>query len=133
MELTPKLAADPYTLIGEEDGVRRLVDRFYDLMDTLPEATVVRGLHPRSLHVAREKLFLFLTGWLGGPQLYVERYGHPRLRRRHFPFAIDQVGVDQWMLCMRRAIDETIEDAPLRAFLVSRLEPLAAHMRNQPG
>lgn len=133
MELTPKLDADPYTLIGGEDGVRRLVDRFYDLMDELPEATEVRGLHARSLKASREKLFLFFSGWLGGPQLYVERYGHPRLRRRHFPFAIGQREVDQWMLCMGRALEETVEDEALKKFLVLRLQPLANHMRNQPA
>ncbi|NIS29878.1 MAG: group II truncated hemoglobin, partial [Actinobacteria bacterium] len=99
---------------GGEAGVRRLVDRFYDLMDTLPEAAEVRALHPRSLHVSREKLFQFLSGWLGGPPLYVERYGHPRLRRRHFPFTIGEREAEQWMLCMRRAIDETVENEPLQ-------------------
>lgn len=133
MELGPKLDGDPYDLIGGEEGVRRLVDRFYDLMDALPEAAEVRALHARSLHASREKLFQFFSGWLGGPQLYVERYGHPRLRRRHFPFAIGEREVDQWLLCMRRALDETVEDDALKAFLVSRLEPLAHHMRNQPS
>lgn len=122
----------PYEAIGGEDGVKRLVDRFYDLMDSLPEAAEVRALHARSLSSSRQKLFWYLSGWLGGPQLYVERFGHPRLRRRHFPFAIRQAGVDQWMLCMRQALDETVEDADLRAFLLARLEPLANHMRNQP-
>ncbi len=133
MELGPPLDDDPYPLIGGEAGVRRLVDRFYDLMDTLPEAAEVRALHPRSLHVSREKLFQFLSGWLGGPPLYVERYGHPRLRRRHFPFTIGEREAEQWMLCMRRAIDETVENEPLQRFLVSRLEPLAHHMRNRPA
>ena len=132
MELTPKLEADPYTLIGGADGVRRLVDRFYDLMDELPEAAEVRALHARSLKASREKLFLFFSGWLSGPQLYVEKYGHPRLRRRHFPFAIGTCEVEQWMLCMRRALEDTVENEALKKFLVLRLEPLAHHMRNQP-
>ena len=68
----------PYGMIGGEEGVRRLVDRFYDLMDTAPEAAEIRAMHARSLKVSREKLFLFLTGWMGGPPLYVERYGQPQ-------------------------------------------------------
>ncbi|MCA9615593.1 MAG: group II truncated hemoglobin [Sandaracinus sp.] len=122
----------PYEQIGGEDGVRTLVDRFYDLMDELPEAATVRGMHAKSLKVSREKLFWFLTGWLGGPQLYVERFGHPRLRMRHFPFAIDTAAAEQWMLCMRRALNETVSDEALRGFLDARLEQLALHMRNQP-
>ena len=79
-------APSHYDMIGGEAGVRALVDRFYDLMDTAPEAVHVRALHAPSLKVSREKLRLFLTGWTGGPQLYVEKYGHPMLRQRHFPF-----------------------------------------------
>ncbi|MCA9605343.1 MAG: group II truncated hemoglobin [Myxococcales bacterium] len=122
----------PYARIGGEAGVRALVDRFYDLMDSLPEASHVRAMHARSLKVSRDKLFWFLSGWLGGPQLYVERFGHPRLRRRHFPFAIDTAAAGEWMLCMRRALSETVGDEALRAFLDERLEQLALHMRNQP-
>ena len=78
----------PFERIGGEEGVRALVDRFYDLMDTLPEAAGIRAMHPRDLRMSREKLYLFLVGWLGGPPLYVERFGHPRLRARHLPFPI---------------------------------------------
>ena len=80
----------PFELIGGEDAVRRLVDRFYDVMDTAPEAAGIRALHPPTLDLSREKLFLFLTGWMGGPPLYVERYGHPMLRARHLPFPIGE-------------------------------------------
>jgi len=72
-----------YARIGGEDGVRRLVHRFYELMDTLPEAAACRAIHPPSLAGSEEKLFLYLTGWLGGPPLFTDRYGHPMLRRRH--------------------------------------------------
>jgi len=123
----------PYEQIGGEAGVRALVDRFYDLMDALPEAATVRAMHAKSLKVSRDKLFWFLSGWLGGPQLYVERFGHPRLRMRHFPFAIDTAAAEQWMLCMRRAMAETVSDVALREFLDARFEQLALHMRNQPG
>lgn len=118
--------------IGGEEGVRRLVDRFYDLMDSLPEAREIRALHPESLDGSRDKLWWFLTGWLGGPPRYVERFGHPRLRARHLPFPIGERERDQWMLCMTRALEETVADVELRTFLRDALARLADHMRNQP-
>lgn len=121
----------PYALIGGEVGVRTLVDRFYDLMDSAPEAAQVRALHASSLKVSREKLFLYLSGWLGGPQLYVERFGHPMLRARHMPFPISSVERDQWLWCMERAIAEQEMPEELRAFLREKLRPLADHMRNR--
>ena len=121
-----------YDALGGEDGIRAIVDRFYDLMDTAPEAVNVRALHAKSLKVSREKLRLFMTGWTGGPQLYVEQYGHPMLRRRHFPFAIGAVERDEWLWCMERALTEHPMDADLRAYLLQRLVALADHMRNQP-
>ncbi len=121
----------PYELVGGEDGVRRLVDHFYDLMDTAPEATHVRALHARNLKVSREKLRLFMTGWLGGPPLYVEAYGHPRLRMRHFPFAIGAVERDEWLWCMDRALAAHDMPAELLAYLRQRLHALAEHMRNR--
>lgn len=120
----------PYERLGEE-GVRRLVDRFYDRMDKLPEAAEVRAMHPRDLRGSREKLFWFLSGWLGGPPLYVEKKGHPRLRARHLPFAIDDAARDQWMLCMRQALAEVVEDAELSAYLERQLGRVADHMRNR--
>jgi hemoglobin len=121
----------PYEVLGEE-GVRRLVDRFYDLMDTLPEASTIRALHPADLGVAREKLFLFLVGWMGGPPLYVQRHGHPRLRARHLPFPIGEAERDQWMLCMERALSEVVGDEALAGALRANLWKVADHMRNQP-
>lgn len=121
-----------YELIGGEAGIHRLVDRFYDIMDTAPEASNVRALHASSLKSSREKLFLYLTGWTGGPQLYVERYGHPRLRARHMPFTIGVRERDEWLWCIERAVAEhDIPDA-LRAVLWQRLRELADFMRNQP-
>jgi hemoglobin len=121
-----------FTSVGGEAGVRRLVDRFYDLMDTLPEVRELRALHPPTLDGSRDKLHWFLVGWLGGPPLYIERFGHPRLRARHLPFAIGVRERDQWMRCMTQAIDEQLADPTLRATLVGALGPLADHMRNQP-
>lgn len=129
----PAPAPTPYELLGGETGIRRLVDRFYDLMDSAPEAANVRALHAASLKASREKLRLFLTGWTGGPPVYVERYGHPRLRMRHFPFAIGQRERDEWLWCMDRALDEHPMPDALRAHLRERFHALADHMRNQPA
>ena len=127
--------ATPYSMIGGEATLRRLVRRFYELMDTLPEAYGIRKLHQPSLAGAEEKLFMYLTGWLGGPQLYVEKYGHPMLRARHLPFPIASGEAEQWMLCMRQAMAEIIEDESLRLSLDKALGNLALHMRNRadPG
>lgn len=121
----------PFERIGGEAAVRRLVRRFYELMDTLPEAYGIRKLHQADLGGAEEKLFMFLCGWLGGPQLYVEKYGHPKLRARHLPFAITSEEAGQWMLCMRTAMTEVIDDEALRADLDKSLNDLAYHMRNR--
>lgn len=124
--------APHFEALGGEAGIRRLVDRFYDLMDTSPEAAHVRALHAASLKQSREKLFLYLTGWTGGPPLYETRFGHPRLRARHLPFTIGRRERDEWLWCMERALDE--HDCPdaLREHLRRRLRELADFMRNQP-
>jgi hemoglobin len=123
-------APTPFERLGGPAGVRALVDRFYDLMSELPEAAGVLQMHPEDLASSREKLRLFLTGWLGGPPLYVERFGHPRLRMRHLPFAIDDTARDAWMACMLRALDEQVHDAPLREMLRGAFQRMADHMRN---
>ncbi len=125
--------AQLFDRVGGEAGVRRLVDRFYDLMDTLPEVKVLRDLHPPTLEGSRDKLAWFLTGWLGGPPRYVERFGHPRLRARHLPFAVGTRERDQWMRCMAQAAQELLPEAEVRDTLLGALAPLADHMRNQPG
>lgn len=129
--VAPTPASTPFARIGGEPAVRRLVKRFYELMDTLPEAYGIRKLHQADLGSAEEKLFMFLCGWLGGPQLYVEKYGHPKLRARHLPFAIARAEAEQWMLCMRMAMAEVIDDEVLRAGLDKALNDLAFHMRNR--
>jgi len=120
----------PYARLGGEAAVRRLVDRYYDLMDQRPEAMALRALHPPSPDGSRDKLAGCPTGWLGGPAHYVERFGHPRLRARHLPFTIDSAGRDQWMACMRTALDEHVADVELRSYLAETLAKLADHMRN---
>lgn len=120
----------PYDQLGGESGIRHLVDRFYDLMDTSPEAANVRALHAASLKRSREKLFIYLTGWTGGPPLYEEQYGHPRLRMRHLPFTIGKRERNEWLWCMERALDEHEMPGELREHLRQRLRQLADHMRN---
>jgi hemoglobin len=120
-----------YEKLGGDAGVRRLVDRFYDLMDTLPEAAGIRKLHPADLGGSRDKLYKFLSGWMGGPPLYMQEYGHPALRFRHLPFPIRAEERDAWMLCMTRALDETDLDAITREHLKQSLFKTADHMRNR--
>jgi hemoglobin len=129
----PTLSLIPYDRIGGDVGVRRLVDRFYDIMDSAPEAKAVRALHAASLKSSREKLYLYLTGWTGGPQTYVERYGHPRLRARHLPFKISSRERDEWLWCMDRSLGEHPMPDDVREFLREKFHALADHMQNQPG
>lgn len=121
----------PYELIGGEKAVRSLVDRFYFFMDTLPEVQGIRVMHQHDLSVAKDKLFKFLSGWLGGPDLYIKEFGHPRLRARHFPFAIGADERDQWLLCMNKALGELPMDARFRDELGAALQQLATHMINK--
>jgi hemoglobin len=125
--------SDPYTLLGGEDGVRRLVERFYDLMEFEPAYATLRAVHGASLGSAREKLFLFLCGWLGGPQHYVARHGHPRLRARHLPFPIGTTERDQWLACMAQALDDTGCPDALKPRLVEAFAQTADWMRNRTG
>ena len=120
-----------YDQVGGEAGVRRLVTRFYDLMDSSPEAVHVRALHATTLKVARKKLFLFLSGWLGGPPLYTDRYGPPMLRARHLPFKIAERERDEWLWCMEKALGEHAMPLELREYLLQRVRALADHMINQ--
>lgn len=126
-------AQTPYEALGGEAKVRELVDRFYDLMELEPAYTELRATHGSTLDSAREKLYLFLSGWLGGPPLYTERYGHPMLRARHLPFAIGERERDQWMACMVQAMEETDVPAALREPLRQALFKTADWMRNRPG
>jgi hemoglobin len=121
-----------YDLLGAEAGIRRLVNRFYDLMDSAPEATHVRAVHVGSLDEAREKLIMFLSGWSGGPPLYTDKFGHPRLRQRHAPFSIGMIERDEWLWCMSRALDESGIDPQTVAYMKSRFAEIADFMRNRP-
>jgi hemoglobin len=122
-----------YDAIGGDAGLRALVDRFYDLMDLEPAYAGIRRLHPSTLDGSRDKLHWFLSGWLGGPNLYVQRFGHPRLRARHLPYAIGIAERDAWLACMQQAmreqdIDDTLAERLLQAFFGT-----ADWMRNKGG
>ena len=121
----------PYQLLGGDAKVRELVARFYDLMDAEPGFAGIRRLHQPDLSQAREKLTLFLSGWLGGPQLYTERFGHPMLRARHLPFAIGKAERDLWLACMDRAMQEIGVEDELRRSLHEAFFKTADWMRNR--
>ena len=129
--MTESTQITPYQLLGGEAAVLNLVERFYFFMDTLPEASGIRAMHAADLSGASSKLFKFLSGWLGGPDLFIREYGHPMLRRRHFPFAIDEAARDQWMLCMNKALNEITMNPQFRENLSQALQQLATHMINQ--
>lgn len=120
--------ATPYVAAGEASGVRRLVEAFYDRIDA--ESPALRAMLPRDDSTSREKLFEYLSGWLGGPNLYVRRRGHPRLRMRHLPFPIGAAEADEWLRCMRLAITDAGLRADVAGYLDARLTPLAHHMVN---
>ena len=124
-------SSTPFTLIGGQNTVDRLVDRFYDLMDTLPEAEVIRDLHPPDLGAIRVVLKKYLAEWLGGPSAYSQERGHPRLRARHLPFSIGDEERDAWMLCMRQAMAEVVTEEGVREAILQKLSPLADWMRNR--
>ncbi len=123
----------PYLKLGGEAALHRLTRRFYELMDELPEAWSIRQMHPVSLAGSQQSLFEFLSGWLGGPQLFVSHRGPPRLRMRHAPYAISPNARDEWLLCMRMALAEQVPDDGFRQALVMAFEQMAQHLINDAG
>ena len=124
-----------YDLLGGEseatNQIREIVEAFYDVMDSDEKAKTIRQMHPEDLTSSREKLFMFLCGWTGGPQLYIERYGHPFLRRRHLPFKIGVDERDQWIYCMTKGLlNLKMDEVKIKA-LLNALYPIADFMRNQ--
>lgn len=128
---TPQTPATPYEWVGGDARVRALVDRFYDLMDLEPAYRELRAAHGSTLDEARDKLHWFLRGWLGGPDLYIERFGHPRLRMRHMPFSIGILERDQWVACMHQAMTEVQLDPALIERLTESFMRTADWMRNR--
>jgi hemoglobin len=131
--MTATNAASPFERLGGERAVRALVDRFYDLMDLEPRYQGIRALHSGALDGSRDKLFWYLCGWLGGPNHYIERFGHPMLRARHLPYAIGDAERDQWMACMVQAMQECGVDSELAAGLQQAFRGTADWMRNRAG
>jgi hemoglobin len=123
-------AATPYEELGGDDGVRALVEAFYDLIEA--ESPVLRAMLPNNTSTSRQKLYEFLSGWLGGPPLYMERRGHPRLRLRHMPFDIGSFEASEWMRCMMKALNSVGAGAQLAGFLQTELGRTAEGMRNRP-
>jgi hemoglobin len=123
----------PFERIGGQLTVDRIIDTFYDNMDTLPEAQVIRALHPEDLGATRVVLKKYLAEWLGGPPAYTQERGHPRLRARHLPFSIGDAERDAWMFCMRRAMEEVVTDEIAREWILQKLSGVADWMRNRPA
>ena len=131
--------ASIFDLLGGKNGgdqfaiqqIRQLVETFYNIMDADPKAAQICALHPSDLTASREKLSMFLTGWTGGPQLYIERFGHPRLRQRHMHVSIGESERDQWMYCMISAMHQLKFDDKLMQNLTEQLYGVADFMRNQ--
>lgn len=122
-----------YEKIGGDATVSKLVARFYELMDSVPQFAELRAMHPESLEGAREKLYMFLSGWLGGPDLFVEKFGHPMLRARHMPFAIGTMERDQWVACMVLAMEDIGIEETVRTKLLGNFFKTADFMRNKEG
>jgi hemoglobin len=121
----------PYEIVGGEAAVRRITDRFYDIMDSTPEAARIRALHADDLSAVRERLFEFLSGWLGGPPLYFQRPDHKCIMSAHRPFAIGATERDEWMTCMRRALSECGVPADVQTLLDAAFLRLAEAFRNR--
>jgi hemoglobin len=119
----------PYELVGGEAGVRRLVERFYDVMDQAPEAAGIRAMHAADLEPMRQRLFEYLSGWLGGPPLYFQRPDAACIRSAHAKFPIGPDARDEWMFCMRRAIEDTDMEPAIRAPLERALANVADMLR----
>jgi hemoglobin len=117
--------------IGGETPIKAMVERFYDLMEFDPAYETLRTLHGNDLSVARQRLFWFLCGWMGGPQYYSEQLGHPRLRMRHMPFAIGVIERDQWLACMAQAMSENHIAPAVQAHLAQSFFQTVDWMRNQ--
>ncbi len=120
-----------YQAIGGADKLREMVDRFYDLMALETEFEKIRVLHPTAMDQSRDKLFWFLSGWMGGPDLYIQQFGHPRLRARHLPYAIGVAERDQWLRCMAWAMQDVGIETGLQEHLMHSFFQTADWMRNQ--
>ena len=131
IEADVEVRQSPYEMIGGAAAVRRIVDRFYDIMDSAPEAARIRAMHARDLAPMRERLFEFLSGWLGGPPLYFQRPDHACIVSAHRGFAIGETERDAWMMCMRRALVDCEVAADVRELLDTPFLRMAEAFRNR--
>ena len=131
LDFLKKKPITAYEQLGGEKAVHHLVDEFYRIMDSDPAAHAVRAVHPASLESAKLKLKEFLSGWLGGPSIYIEKYGHPRMRMRHMPFPISATERDQWLYCMHKAMDSMSVTGELRTQMDVAFKGLAEQIRNR--
>ena len=122
-----------YEKIGGDAVIGKICDRFYELMDTVPQFQGIRVMHPADLSGSRDKLYMFLSGWMGGPDFFVEKFGHPRLRGRHMHFGIGTAERDQWVACMVLAMDDVGVDKELSKKLLENFFHTADFMRNKEG
>ena len=129
--VVPRVDQTYYELLGGEQGVRAVVDDFYDLMMLDQRFAGIRAMHPQDMSTSRDKLFWFLSGWLGGPPLFEEKFGHPRLRARHLPFSIGVSERDQWMTCMAEVMEKSALSPEARTALIGALFKTADWMRNK--
>ncbi|HIF18557.1 MAG TPA: hemoglobin-like protein [Cycloclasticus sp.] len=120
-----------YEKLGGEAGVRQLTQYFYQAMNSIADVKTIRDMHAPNLNEAEEKLFMFLSGWLGGPSLYIEKFGHPRLRARHLPFSVGTKERDQWLHCMDVALSKMEIEKPMHDELMQAFFNTADFMRNQ--
>ncbi|GIU34919.1 group II truncated hemoglobin [Shewanella schlegeliana] len=123
--------SNAYDRIGGEEVIRAIAHQFYLQMQTNQATQELLSIHRAPIKESEQKLFEFLSGWLGGPQLYLQKHGHPALRARHMPFKVDEDMRDQWLLCMKTAIEIEVKDPQHQQAIYSAIATLADHMRNQ--
>ncbi|MBB1381954.1 group II truncated hemoglobin [Shewanella sp. SR41-2] len=123
--------SNAYDLIGGDKVIRAIAHDFYQQMQTRPETQTLLAIHRSPMQESEQKLYEYLSGWLGGPQLYQQKHGHPALRARHMPFAIDESMRDQWLICMRAAIQNNIKKPEHQQVIIQAISTLADNMRNR--
>jgi hemoglobin len=117
---------------GGEQGLERLVNDFYYFMGILPEARAIRSMHPHDLTMAKDKLARFLSGWLGGPRRYAEKYGAIHIPKAHAHLPIGPAERDEWLLCMRHALEQQPYSDEFKKYLLEQLAIPAERCRNIP-
>ena len=121
-------------MLGEEQGIKKLVNDFYTQMENDPKARECLLVHEldegRVTQEAKDKLFYFLSGWLGGPNLFVQKFGHPMMRKRHLHVKITEVEKKQWLYCMQHALDKTKLKKSQKQQMLNSFTALAMRIQN---